>query len=58
MTWHLTFDAKEDMRAAIFDFAKENGLKILELNSVISVWRTCLKRSPLNISNDFFSAVK
>ena len=33
MTWHLTFDAKEDMRAAIFDFAKENGLKILELNS-------------------------
>ena len=24
MTWHLTFDAKEDMRAAIFDFAKEN----------------------------------
>ena len=33
MTWHLTFDAKEDMRAAIFDFAKEHGLKILELNS-------------------------
>ena len=33
MTWYLTFDSKEDMRPAIFDFAQENGLKILELNS-------------------------
>lgn len=33
MTWHLTFDAEEDMRPVIFDFAQENGLKILELNS-------------------------
>ncbi len=32
-TWQLTFDTKKDMRPIIFDFAKENGLKILELNS-------------------------
>ena len=32
-TWHITFDSSEDMRPVIFDFAKENGLKILELNS-------------------------
>ena len=32
-TWYITFDSSEDMRPAIFDFAKENGLKILELNS-------------------------
>ena len=33
MTWYLTFDSEEDMRPAIFDFAQENGLKILELSS-------------------------
>ena len=32
-TWYITFDSTEDMRPVIFDFAKENGLKILELNS-------------------------
>ncbi len=32
-TWHLTFNAEEDMRPAIFDFAQEHGLKILELSS-------------------------
>lgn len=32
-TWYITFDATEDMRPAIFDFAQENGLKILELSS-------------------------
>ena len=32
-TWYITFDSSEDMRPVIFDFAKENGLKILELNS-------------------------
>ena len=32
-TWYITFDSKEDMRPIIFDFAQENGLKILELNS-------------------------
>lgn len=31
--WRLTFEAKEDMRAVIFDFAQENGLKILGLNA-------------------------
>ena len=32
-TWYITFNSSEDMRGVIFDFAKENGLKILELNS-------------------------
>jgi ABC-2 type transport system ATP-binding protein len=32
-TWYITFDSSEDMRPVIFDFAKETGLKILELNS-------------------------
>lgn len=32
-SWKLVFNAKEDMRATIFDFAKEQDLKILELNS-------------------------
>ena len=32
-SWQLTFDSKEDQRSTIFDFAQENGLKILELNS-------------------------
>ncbi|CAL2090133.1 gliding motility-associated ABC transporter ATP-binding subunit GldA [Tenacibaculum sp. 190524A02b] len=30
--WILTFDSSEDMRPVIFDFAQENGLKILGLN--------------------------
>ena len=32
-TWQLTFDAEEDMRGSIFDFAQENNVKILELSS-------------------------
>ena len=32
-TWYLTFDSSEDIRPVIFDFAQENGLRILELNS-------------------------
>ena len=32
-TWFITFDAEEDMRPIIFDFAQENGLKILGLNT-------------------------
>ena len=32
-TWLLTFKTTEDMRAVVFDFAKENGLRILELNT-------------------------
>ncbi len=31
--WILTFETKEDMRPVIFDFAQENGLKILGLNT-------------------------
>lgn len=32
-TWRITFESDEDMRPKIFDFAQENGLKILGLNS-------------------------
>ena len=32
-TWHITFKSDEDMRPKIFDFAQENGLKILGLNT-------------------------
>lgn len=32
-TWYITFDSEDDMRLVIFDFAQENGLRILELNS-------------------------
>ncbi|WP_298766193.1 gliding motility-associated ABC transporter ATP-binding subunit GldA [uncultured Polaribacter sp.] len=32
-TWQLTFNSEEDMRAKIFDFAQENGFKVLELSS-------------------------
>ena len=32
-TWRITFESSEDMRSKIFDFAQENGIKILELTS-------------------------
>lgn len=32
-SWTLTFSSNTDMRLQLFDFAQENGLKILELNS-------------------------
>jgi ABC-2 type transport system ATP-binding protein len=32
-TWFLTFATDKDMRADVFDFAQENGLKILGLNT-------------------------
>ena len=32
-TWYIAFDSSDDMRGVIFDFAHDNGLKILELNS-------------------------
>ncbi|OAD45830.1 gliding motility-associated ABC transporter ATP-binding subunit GldA [Polaribacter atrinae] len=32
-TWFITFESEEDMRSKIFDFAQENGLKILSLNT-------------------------
>ena len=32
-SWFIAFKTKKDMRPVIFDFAQENGLKILELNS-------------------------
>ncbi|MFD1292325.1 gliding motility-associated ABC transporter ATP-binding subunit GldA [Lutibacter holmesii] len=31
--WELTFSTSNDMRAVVFDFAHENGLKILALNT-------------------------
>lgn len=33
VTWSITFDRKEDMRSKVFDFAQENGRKILSLNA-------------------------
>ena len=32
-SWELVFLAEDDMRSKVFDFAQENGLKILELSS-------------------------
>ncbi len=32
-TWLLTFTTNKDMRTTVFDFAQENGLKILGLNT-------------------------
>lgn len=32
-TWFLTFETEDDMRASVFDFAQENGLKILGLST-------------------------
>ncbi|AMC10828.1 gliding motility-associated ABC transporter ATP-binding subunit GldA [Lutibacter profundi] len=33
-SWILTFDTTEDMRSKVFDFAHENGLKILRLVTI------------------------
>ena len=33
-TWQFVFDSEKDMRPKIFDFARDNQLKILELNSI------------------------
>ena len=30
--WELTFETESDMRPIVFDFAHDNGLKILQLN--------------------------
>lgn len=35
-TWHLTFESKNDMRPDIFDFAKANGLKTLQLQQKVN----------------------
>ncbi|TXD46389.1 gliding motility-associated ABC transporter ATP-binding subunit GldA [Polaribacter sp. IC073] len=32
-TWSITFESEQDMRPVIFDFAQENSLKILSLNT-------------------------
>jgi ABC-2 type transport system ATP-binding protein len=32
-TWEFTFDTTKDMRSKVFDFAHDNGLKILQLNT-------------------------
>lgn len=31
LAWELTFDTQKDMRPAVFDFAHDNGLKIVQL---------------------------
>jgi ABC-2 type transport system ATP-binding protein len=33
MVWELTFTSDKDMRSVVFDFAQENGLKTLQLNT-------------------------
>ncbi len=35
-TWNLEFDSQEDMRSQVFDLARNNGLKILQLNRKVS----------------------
>ena len=36
--WNLVFDTEKDMRAEVFDFAHNNGLRTLQLNrKVISL---------------------
>ena len=30
--WELTFETENDCRSSVFDFAQENGIKILQLN--------------------------
>jgi ABC-2 type transport system ATP-binding protein len=32
MVWELTFLADKDMRPSVFDFARDNGLKTLQLS--------------------------
>lgn len=32
-SWELIFETKEDMRSVVFDFATQNGLKIMQLNT-------------------------
>jgi gliding motility-associated transport system ATP-binding protein len=34
-TWQLTFDTQKDMRSEIFDFAKANGLKTLQIQQKV-----------------------
>ena len=33
MLWELTFETEKDMRPAVFDFAHDNGLKIMQMNN-------------------------
>lgn len=33
--WDLVFDSEKDMRAEVFDFARDNGIRILKLNRKI-----------------------
>jgi ABC-2 type transport system ATP-binding protein len=35
-TWQFTFDTKKDMRPEIFDFAKSNGLKTLQIQQKVN----------------------
>ncbi len=33
MLWELTFETEKDMRPVVFDFAHDNGLKIMQMNN-------------------------
>ncbi len=46
-SWHLTFNTKSDMRSNIFDFAKANGLKTLQLQQKVN----SLERLFQNLTN-------
>lgn len=41
--WEFVFDSKEDKRSVIFDFAQEQGLKILEMNTKNKTLETLFK---------------
>ncbi|ANW94991.1 gliding motility-associated ABC transporter ATP-binding subunit GldA [Wenyingzhuangia fucanilytica] len=41
--WELTFDTQKDQRAAIFDFAQTQGLKILQMNTKNKTLETLFK---------------
>lgn len=41
--WELVFKTKEDKRSSIFDFAQEQGLKILEMNTKNKTLETLFK---------------
>lgn len=49
MNWELVFEADQDMRPAVFDFAQANGLRTLQLNfknkDLESVFREVTRRS-------------
>src|SRR5690606_7425739 len=46
--WELVFNADKDMRSALFDFAQENGIKILSMQLKTKIWKLFLERKRCN----------